>query len=351
VTGRERPDSLGLWEATAALPERLDEQLEASQRAVTGARLPDPSAVHSVAVFAHGAGRTAGAAVAAIAAPHAPTPVWVGAGPTVPAFVDAHTLALAVSCTGDDVETGSAAREAARRGAHVVVVAPEGPLAALAQGASGPTASARVPIVPNGATERAHLGPAVVALLTTLSGCGLLPDHASSVGAAASALRRKRDALLTPGGPAEEVARRLGRTIPLVYGSDGVTAVAAQRWKAQVNLNAKAPAFCAALPGLAHDELAGWGQSGDVTRQVVSLVLLRHDGEDQRTAALFEAVVRSVDEVMAAVLDVRAEGPDDVARFFDLVLTGDVVSLLLAAREGVDPGPVPAVEEAGAGPA
>ena len=85
-----------------------------------------------------------------------------------------------------------------------------------------------------------------------------------------------------PARPAE-LARRLGRTIPLVYGSAGVTAVAAQWWKTQVNLNAKAPAFAASLPELTHDELAGWGQGGDVTRQTMSLVLLRHAGEGPRT--------------------------------------------------------------------
>ncbi len=44
---------------------------------------------------------------------------------------------------------------------------------------------------------------------------------------------------------------RIGRTIPLVYGSSGVSPrVAARWWKARVNLNAKAPAFAAVLPEL-----------------------------------------------------------------------------------------------------
>ena len=111
----------------------------------------------------------------------------------------------------------------------------------------------------------------------------------------------------------------------------------------------EAPAFCATLPGVVHDELAGWGQGGDVTRQVLSLVLLRHDDEDARTAGLFDAVVRAMDEVMADVVEVRAEGADDLGRFLDLALFGDLVSLHLAGHEGVDPGPAPAVEDAQAG--
>ena len=45
----------------------------------------------------------------------------------------------------------------------------------------------------------------------------------------------------------------------------------------------------------------------------------------------------------------QGEGDDELSRFFDLTLVGSLVSLHLAAHEGVDPGPVPAVDEAQAG--
>ncbi len=185
-----------------------------------------------------------------------------------------------------------------------------------------------------------------MSILAALNRAGSALDPEPSVRAASASLARRRDRLFEPGGPGERVARQIGRTIPLVYGSAGVFAVAARRWKAQINLNAKTPAFCAALPELVHDELAGWGQSGDVTRQVVSLVLLRHDGEDAESARMFDVVTEATDEVMAGIVEVRAEGDDDLARFVDLALFGDVVSLYLAEREGVDPGPVPTVDDA-----
>ena len=49
---------------------------------------------------------------------------------------------------------------------------------------------------------------------------------------------------------------------------------------------------------------------------------------------------------MASVVEVWAEGADDLGRLLDLVLLGELVSLHLAAREGVDPGPVPAIDDA-----
>ena len=135
------------------------------------------------------------------------------------------------------------------------------------------------------------------------------------------------------------------RNGPPVYGAEGIAAVAAQWWKAGVNLNAKAPAFAASLPPLTYDELAGWGQGGDITRQTMSLVFLRHTGDSAGVAELFERVRAATDEIMADLHEVDAIGDDDLSRFFDLALFGELVSLHLAGREGVDPGPAPAVED------
>ncbi len=306
------PDTLGLWEATARQPERMSEALDAARRALEGVRFADT--VRAIAVIGVGAGGIAGSAAAALATPHSAVPIWVGPGPSLPAFVGPDTLVLAVSCSGSSSTTVAAAAAAFDRGSPVVVIAPDGPLATL-----GDRSIARCPIAPPGPAGRSASGPATISILAALNKAGSALDPEPSVRAASAALARRRDRLFEPGGPGDHIARQIGRTIPLVYGSAGVSAVAAQRWKSQINLNAKAPAFCAALPELAHDELAGWGQSGDVTRQVVSLVLLRHDGEDVESRRMFDVVTETTDEVMAGIVEVKAEGDDDLARFVDLL--------------------------------
>jgi glucose/mannose-6-phosphate isomerase len=339
-------DTLGMWEATAAQPEQLSGALRTAEDAFRGIAPHGEgrSALRAVAAFGLGTGAAACAAAAALSAPDLAVPFWVGQGSALPAFVNAATLVLAVSPSGDTEETLTAAEKAVERGAMVVAVggAPEGALARFATEAGLPWC----PVAPGGPAARAALGAATVPLLVALTRAGLRADCAPAVDAAATTLARRRDALLAPSGPAAQLARRLGRTIPLVYGSAGTAAVAARWWKAQVNLNAKAPAFAATLPELTHDELAGWGQAGDVTRQTMSLVLLRHSGEGPRAAGLFDAVRAATDEVMADIFEVRGVGADELSRFFDLALLGTLVSLHLAGSEGVDPGPVPAVDEA-----
>jgi glucose/mannose-6-phosphate isomerase len=74
-------------------------------------------------------------------------------------------------------------------------------------------------------------------------------------------------------------------------------------------------------------------------------VNLRHDAEHPQVSRRFDLVAEALREVMADVVDVRASGEGDLAQLLDLALVGDVVALLMAAHEGIDPGPVPVVDE------
>jgi len=130
-----------------------------------------------------------------------------------------------------------------------------------------------------------------------------------------------------------------------VHGGGALGAAAALRWKTQVNENAKAPAFWNTQPELCHNEICGWGQDGDVTRQLITLVQLRHDAEHPQVIRRFELVAELLAETVAHIVEVRAEGDGDLAQLFDLILVGDFVSLWMAANEGIDPGPVPALVE------
>jgi len=50
-------------------------------------------------------------------------------------------------------------------------------------------------------------------------------------------------------------------------------------------------------------------------------------------------------EVVHDVVELRAVGEGPLAQLFDLTLVGDFVSLHMAAQEGIDPGPVPVLDD------
>ena len=185
----------------------------------------------------------------------------------------------------------------------------------------------------------------IVPSLLALEGVGLFPGAREWIELAVEQLRRRRDALTADDNAARSLARRIGRTIPIIYGGASLGATAALRWKNELNENTKAPAFIATVPELTHNEIAGWGQYGDVTRQVFTLVLLRHDREHPQVMRRFELVRKWTEEVVAGVEEVHAEGDGPLAQLLDLMLFGTMTSLELAAQEGVDPGPVPVLDD------
>jgi glucose/mannose-6-phosphate isomerase len=330
-------DTLGMFDAAAGLPE----QVLAAAKAARGVRVGTGREVRHVVVAGMGGSGIAGDVLAAAAGPRLAVPVAVVKGYGVPAFVGPSSLVLAVSFSGDTEETLGAAGQAAERGARVVAVTGGGRLAALAE-----EQGALVVPVPAGLPQpRAALGALAIPLFVVLEEAGLLPGATEQVNLAADQLRRRRDQLVSPASPAERLARRIRRTVPLVYGGEPLGAAAALRFKTQVNENAKTPAFFAAYPELCHNEVVGFGQHGDVTRQLLSVVNLRHGYEHPRVGLRVRLVAELLEEVVAAIEEVRAEGQGELAQLLDLVMVSDFVSLHLAAQEGLDPGPVPVLED------
>ena len=191
---------------------------------------------------------------------------------------------------------------------------------------------------------RAAFAPTLVVLLRLLDRLGALVGPLSGRGVdaqvrdAVERLRARRDVLVATGESAH-LARGLAPAIPLVYGAGPIGAVAAARWKDQINDNAKAPCFAGHLPNAAHHDLNGWGQHGDITRQIFSLVTLRHDHEHDDDRRRFPALTELVGEVTQQRHEVVAGGEGALAQLLDLVLVGDLVSVDLADEHEIDPGP------------
>jgi glucose/mannose-6-phosphate isomerase len=330
-------DSLDMFGLAKGFPEQVAAAVDAAS-SVEG--LPAAGSLDSVLVLGMGGSGIAGDVVNAVGAPFVPVPIVVHKGYAPPSFVGPGTLCLAVSYSGDTEETVEAAQAAAASGARMVVVAAGGRLGELAPAWQAP----HIPLPGDIAMPRAALGALTVPLLLVLERVGLFPGASSWIDAAVTQLRARRDELVA-GDTAARIARAIGRTVPLVFGAGPLGTVAAQRWKTQVNENAKAPAFAAGYPELCHNEVCGWGQHGDMTRQVFTLVELRHDEEHPQELRRFELVREVLAEVVHDVVEVRAAGEGALAQLFDLTLVGDFVSLHLASQEGIDPGPVPVLED------
>jgi glucose/mannose-6-phosphate isomerase len=334
-------DTVGMFDAAAAFPEQLARALDVSRRSADGAALPQHEDIANIVLVGAGAAGQAGALVLEAVGPTIPVPIVVHRGYGVPNFVDGSTLVVAISFDGKTSETLEAAQDALVDGATVVCVSGGGELHAWALAND----LVHLPVMPDAPVERAAIGSLAVPVLVLLDRVGMYPGAEAWIDAAIAQATVRRNELITESNFARRLARQLGRAFPIIYGGNGPGGTAAEFWKAQFNQNAKVAAFSNQVPELTHDEIAGWGQDGDVTRQIFQVFMLRHDFEHPQVSSRLAAVEEVLVEVVGAVHVVEAAGDGLLAQLFDLELIGQFVSLHAAVEQSIDPGPVPIVSE------
>lgn len=270
----------------------------------------------------------------------ADVPVFVNKGYGLPIWVRAsQPLIVAMSYSGNTEETLSAAESAAAQGLKPVVVTGGGKLGAWAGEYGWPMVA-----VPGGLQPRAALGYLLGGLLHLLNACGATSVARHELLSAADTV----DSIAGDGGSgwalARDLAEGLTGRIVAVYGGGGITSPVAQRWKTQVNENAKWPAWHSALPELDHNEIVSWTSLAELTRARVGIVSLRDRDEAPGVTARFRHTAEITGRDVAWVGDVWSQGDYALERMLSLAAMGDLVSLELARLVGVDPVPVDAIE-------
>ena len=324
--------------------EAADEQWRdalARARATDLAHAPDHTRLSSVVVCGMGGSGVAGDVAAVVASGRADIPIVVVKGYDLPAFAGPHTLVVLCSYSGETEETLTCFRRAHDLESPIVAVATGGALGELAHAHDAPL------VVPaGGLMPRAAFPYLAGAVLVVLERIGVLPDltadfvetdevlreQAASVGRAVPADRNS----------AKRIAASLAGRVPVVWGQEGSLAVAAGRWKTQLNENAKVPAYAAASPELAHNEIVGFWPGADESAQL-AIVALRSPSEEPRAARQLEAALELIAGRVGAIEEAHARGTGVLAQLASAVQLGDLVSVYLAILRGVDPTPVEAI--------
>lgn len=325
-------DPAGMLGAVARLGE--DAEVSYAVGRATKVALPDP--VSSVVVCGMGGSAVAGDVLRAIGRDRLAVPVEVHRGHGLPAYAGPNTVVVASSYSGSTSETLSAFEEAVTRGCSIVVVTSGGTLGERSSELGLPV----VP-VPGGGQPRAALGHLAFAICGALVAGGLMPVMDDDVAETAEGLRELAVTLapeLAEGSnPAKELAGWIGERVPVIWGADGIGAVAAMRWKTQLNENGKVPAWHATMSELDHNEVVGWVEPYGSLHAIVALRL----GEDHpEIAARFALTARIAEDAGAAVREVGVEGRSPLARLMRSIMFGDMVSCYVGIRRGYDPTPV-----------
>jgi len=328
----------------------------------------------AVVIAGVGTAARTGDVLATVAGPRCPVPVLSHRSAGVPGWVGAGDVVIAVSASGRSPEALAAAAAAARRGARLVAVgAPNSELAALAERAR----AVFVP-VPRRAPARASLWALTVPVLLAARALGMIRLAEADLVETAARLDREAERCRPSAesfvNPAKSLALNLANSIPVIWGSSPLAAVAARRFADTLSTNSRYPAVAGSLGeagrgrvGLLDGVYGGLAESerdifadpeegqNEITR--LRLIILRDDGMDDEEARLSGGEPAAVEARRAAAVAelaerrgvrctvVAAEGVSPLERLASLIAVPDFASVYLAIAHGFDPMAVPAVTE------
>ncbi len=327
-------DSQNMLGAVAGLPE----QIEKAYQLGMGADLPGKKEIKNVVVAGLGGSAIGGDLLRVYAEDRLDIPVKVVRDYTLPAYVNEGSLVIATSYSGNTEETLDAFEEAKRRAATIVVISSGGRLAKAAEQAGMP-----VIIIPGGISPRAATGflfiPAVVLLNRLGLASGVEEDVEETVGILKILRDELSDHVPAERNQAKQIASFFKGGIPVIWGASGTSEVAAQRWKGQINENAKSPAYWNVFPELNHNEIVGFEAPREILPKL-RVVMLRDENDHPQVKKRMDITKRIIKKAGVGVQEVFARGKSYMAGVYSLIYPGDFASIYLACFYDIDPGPV-----------
>ena len=314
---------------------------------VTGGDRP-----RAIVVAGMGGSGIAGDVLAAVCGTSNATQIITSHGYQLPGWVGATDLVIAVSCSGSTEETLGAATEAVRRGCHLVGVGAAGsPLADVATQARAPF----IPVVSAG-MPRSTLWSLCIPLIAVAEQIGLVDVGEEVYESVAAGLeeiafqcRPTSESFVNPG---KSMALDLMGTLPVIWGSSPLAAVAAKRFAAQLNENAKYPGIPGELPEANHNQVVAFdGPFAPGTTLEASsgfpqrLVLVADPAEHPQVARRREASAELATARGIRVTELPMTGEHPLQRFASVVPLIDYATVYLGIATGVDPTPIEIIQE------
>lgn len=297
-----------------------------------------PQDISSVVFLGMGASGITGDIIQAALGPDMQVPIFVNKGYELPMFVDNTSLVFAISYSGETEETLTTFEECLKRGIQPVVISTGGTLLNRAK----ELGLANI-VVPSGYQPRAAVGFLVFPALAVIEKLHLVESKRLEIEATLDMLKAQATSIAgdvpTAENPAKQLAEKLYGRVPVIYGAEGLTAVAAMRFKEEINENAKVPAFYNSFPELNHNEIVGWELLKNVSESF-ALVVIRETDEYIRIKKRIDITLSLIKENFGEVAEMRGNGESKLARVLSLIHLGDTTSVYLALLNGIDPSPV-----------
>ncbi|MBN1559874.1 bifunctional phosphoglucose/phosphomannose isomerase [candidate division KSB1 bacterium] len=296
------------------------------------ARIDEP--VDKIVVAGMGGSAIGGELLAGLYLDQLRVPLLVHRDYALPNYINARTLLLVSSYSGDTEETLSALHSAIGRTKNIICISSNGELQKRA-------VQYKIDFMPvsGGQPPRTALAYMFFSMLAILQYYGLLDeqdDFVEETIALTGLLGQQYIDYANPDNPALSLARELQGRIPIIYGAAEPSSALPIRWRNQLSENAKVLAFSNILPEMNHNDIVGWHPASAFLDRALVIFLL-DDELSERMLARIDITRRIVTGQGAASLTLSSKGRSKLARLFSLLVLIDYASFYLAILNGVDP--------------
>ncbi len=263
-------------------------------------------------------------------------PVYMCRTYNLPAQVNAKSLVIGVSYSGNTEEPIATLKEALDKKLTIICIASGGKIESFCQENNLPFVK-----IPSGIQPRSATGYIFSALAQILSNLKIIPDLSDDILETSKKLETLNSSLEEAG---KNLAKKLIKKIPVIYTSDTLKYLA-MVWKIKFNENSKIPAFWNYFPELNHNEMVGYTEFSKLGSENFCLIILKDKTENARILKRMDLTSEIIKNSGANLEVIDMEEGSLLFKIFSSLLLGDWASYYLALENGIDPTPVKMVED------
>ncbi|HEX7555821.1 MAG TPA: SIS domain-containing protein [Leptolinea sp.] len=303
----------------------------------------DQSEISQILICGVGTSFTAAKLLKSYLEPVCLIPIHVTCGFELPAWASNNQTLLIISgFTGNEIELQRSFSNGIETGVKMVVIAQGGKLIKMAKSANVPYLTFQ-----HAGPSRTAIGFEFILPLAILCKSGFIPSKEEDVYNTLPIIRKlqKQIEIDIPvvKNPAKRMAGQFINRWVTLFGA-GPMGIVAERWKSQINENAKAWAQVEKIPAISHSTINGLYQPEAQLTRMMALFLQsssdhpldRKISEETRRLFMVEGINTDVFHVESANI---------FANIFSAIQFGDYLSYYLAMAYEVDPTPLPGEEE------
>jgi len=281
--------------------------------------------INKVIVLGMGGSGIAGSFLASVMRKYGKVPVFTSNSYDVPGWVDANTLVIASSYSGNTEETLTAFDNIAQKGIQIISITSGGKL--LEKSVENGFDYIKIPA--GWPAPRACFGYSFVAQLAIMEKIGLLNVNLSdSLPGAIDLIEIETEKIKSE---AEKLSERLIDKLPFIYSNVDFEPLAI-RFKQQLNENSKTLAHHAVVPEMNHNELVGWASP----YKDIAVIFIRSNLYSPRVNTRIELSKEIILKYVDVMMEIEAKGDTFIEQLLYLVNLTDWVSFYLAKAKGVD---------------